>query len=104
MQASVRIEGIPRVALALLFELNRLGLDLAPHLDPLMVRLVQKDAVGKLKRFDALNQQIIADRIDQGLIQQPRDYTNSFIEYLARISFRGVDRDQLNLAIRRAML
>lgn len=103
MRASVAVEGIPKTALDLLFEINRLGLDRTEHLEALLARVVDRWQAGKLKRFDRINQGVIEDRITQGLIKAPADYVNAFIEDLDRISLRGVERNQLNLAIRRAM-
>lgn len=103
LHASVAVEGIPKTALDILFEINRLGLDKTEHLAALLDRIVNRWEAGKLKKFDRINQAVIAERIAQGLIQTPEDYADAFIADMDRISLRGVDRSQLNLAIRGAL-
>lgn len=102
-RAKVVVAGIPKKALSLLFEIDRLGLDRTENLAALLARIVARDKAGKLKKFDRINQAVIADRIAAGLIETPEDYITAFIADMDRISLRGVNRAQLNLAFRRAM-
>lgn len=103
LQARVTLEGIPKPALTVLFEINRLRLDRTENLAALLARVVEQDRAGRLKALDRLNQKIIAQRIAQGLIAEPADYGEAFIQDFDRIALQGVPRSELNLALRRAM-